>query len=108
MRAYLPISVVALQGLRKRAVPKDLLQRDSVQICTPAHQVTIDKVRKRLINHALLIYLQEILYCPTLVYMVSIFVFSSSSSSSSFTSNQFGFENVLKRLREPGIRATLL
>ncbi|KAA1077161.1 hypothetical protein PGTUg99_007250 [Puccinia graminis f. sp. tritici] len=67
---YLPISVIALRGLRKRAVPKDLLQRGSVQICTPTHQDTIDKVRKRLINHALLIYLQEILYCPTLVYML--------------------------------------
>ncbi|EFP81036.2 uncharacterized protein PGTG_07288 [Puccinia graminis f. sp. tritici CRL 75-36-700-3] len=92
---YLPISVIALRGLRKRAVPKDLLQRGSVQICTPTHQDTIDKVRKRLINHALLIYLQEILYCPTLVYMVRILLFSSSSSS--ITSNQVGFEMVLKR-----------
>lgn len=67
---YLPISVIALRGLRRRAVPKDILQRGSIQISTPNHQVTIDKVRKRLINHALLIYLQEILFCPTIVYML--------------------------------------
>ncbi|WAR59500.1 hypothetical protein PtB15_11B140 [Puccinia triticina] len=65
---YLPTWVIVLRGLRKQTVPEQLQGGASLQISS--HVSNTDKVRKRLMKHAFLIYFQEILYCPPLVYML--------------------------------------
>jgi len=82
---YLPTSILALRGLRNQVVPECTLKPDSVNESaanyqlqmmnvtkTPAQEMTEqEKVRKRLIIHAFLLYLDTVLYCPPLLYMLS-------------------------------------
>ncbi|KAH9468880.1 hypothetical protein Pst134EA_009409 [Puccinia striiformis f. sp. tritici] len=76
---YLPIFITVLRSLRRQSSTRD--QRVFPGNHTATNRDEIDKVRKRLIKHACLIYLQEILYCPALIYMVS----AHSSGASQFS-----------------------
>ncbi|KNZ61937.1 hypothetical protein VP01_1333g3 [Puccinia sorghi] len=83
---YVPTSILALRGLRNQVVPDCTLKKDYVdesvanydqlQIMnltkTPVQEMAdLEKVRKRLIIHACLLYLDTVLYCPPLLYMLS-------------------------------------
>ncbi|KAI7954842.1 hypothetical protein MJO28_005242 [Puccinia striiformis f. sp. tritici] len=78
---YLPIFITVLRSLRRQISPKYVSEKGFAGNPTAKERNAIDKVRKRLIKHACLIYLQEILYCPPIVYMLS----APSSSASHFS-----------------------
>ncbi|KAI9630774.1 hypothetical protein KEM48_013673 [Puccinia striiformis f. sp. tritici PST-130] len=78
---YLPIFITVLRSLRRQISPKYVSEKGFAGNPTAKERNAIDKVRKRLIKHACLIYLQEILYCPPIVYMVS----AHSSGASQFS-----------------------
>ncbi|KAA1080134.1 hypothetical protein PGTUg99_015675 [Puccinia graminis f. sp. tritici] len=85
---YMPTSIFALRGLRNQVTPECALKRGPAEQeeSLPNYQLQImtlamktpgqemanqEKVRKRLIKHAFLLYLDTILYCPPLMYMLS-------------------------------------
>ncbi|WAQ89354.1 hypothetical protein PtA15_11A41 [Puccinia triticina] len=82
---YVPTSIFALRGLRNQVIPECALQTEPVEDAPPNYQLQImtlsktpaqemadqEKVRKRLIKHAFLLYLDTVLYCPPLLYMLS-------------------------------------
>ncbi|KAI7933559.1 hypothetical protein MJO29_009082 [Puccinia striiformis f. sp. tritici] len=92
---YVPTSFYALRGLRNQTIPESVLKPSTtgheieeeegalrpeyqLQIMslpnmkTPAEEMEDqEKVRKRLVIHACLLYLDTVLYCPPLMYMLS-------------------------------------
>lgn len=85
MTLYIPTSFIALRGLRRQTITESSLQRISAMESISQGQGQIpsltrilarekaaaEKVRKRLITHAVLLYVDTFLYCPTLMYMLS-------------------------------------
>ncbi|EFP80907.2 uncharacterized protein PGTG_07159 [Puccinia graminis f. sp. tritici CRL 75-36-700-3] len=85
---YMPTSIFALRGLRNQVTPECALKRGPAEEeeSLPNYQLQImtltmktpgqemanqEKVRKRLIKQTLMLYLDTILYCPPLMYMLS-------------------------------------
>ncbi|OAV89118.1 hypothetical protein PTTG_28792 [Puccinia triticina 1-1 BBBD Race 1] len=66
---YLPTSIIVLRRLRQKTCDQNTLASNSVELSSPNHQKAMVQVRKRLINHAFLICLDEFLYLPPLVYL---------------------------------------
>ncbi|KAI9627800.1 hypothetical protein KEM48_011999 [Puccinia striiformis f. sp. tritici PST-130] len=86
---YVPTSMLAFRGLRKQTASgsaqkkkKEAREAPMSQHQTPMtklmndgpgqEKAALESVRRRLVKHAWLLYLDTILYCPILVYMVSI------------------------------------
>ncbi|KAI7950339.1 hypothetical protein MJO29_009013 [Puccinia striiformis f. sp. tritici] len=67
---YLPLFIIVLRILRRQISPKESRENGFAGDHTPKEMNAIDRVRKRLIKHACLVYLQEILYCPPVVYLM--------------------------------------
>jgi hypothetical protein len=74
LKVYLPTMIVISQRLHLRTVVADCLARRSTEISPTHPSKSASQVRNRLMKHAFLIFIEEILYIPPLVYMVSIFL----------------------------------
>jgi hypothetical protein len=85
IKLYMPTSIFALRGLRNQVTPEcalktrpaeeESLPNYQLQLMTPRQEMANqEKVRKRLIKHAFLLYLDTILYCPPLMYMVRMLI----------------------------------
>ncbi|KAI7938471.1 hypothetical protein MJO28_015391 [Puccinia striiformis f. sp. tritici] len=85
---YVPTSMLAFRGLRKQTASgsaqkkkKEAREAPMSQHQTPMtklmndgpgqEKAALESVRRRLVKHAWLLYLDTILYCPILVYMLS-------------------------------------
>lgn len=73
LAAYLPTMIVICQKLQLRPVAADYLAKNSTDVSSIHPNKSLSQVRKRLIKHAFLIFLEEILYIPPLVYMLFFF-----------------------------------
>ncbi|KAH9461499.1 hypothetical protein Pst134EA_017803 [Puccinia striiformis f. sp. tritici] len=67
---YFPLFIIVLRSLRRQISPMELPEKRFVGDHTTKKRNAIDKVRKRIIKHACLVYLQEILYCPPVLYLL--------------------------------------
>ncbi|KAH9451219.1 hypothetical protein MJO28_009249 [Puccinia striiformis f. sp. tritici] len=65
---YLPLFIIVLRSLRRQIPPMELPEKGLAGDPTTKKRNAIDRVRKRLIKHAFLVYLQEILYYPPVLY----------------------------------------
>ena len=74
LKVYLPTMIVISQRLHLKTVVADYLGRRSTEISPTHPSKSSSQVRNRLIKHAFLILLEEILYIPPLVYMVRLFL----------------------------------
>ncbi|PLW16710.1 hypothetical protein PCANC_10522 [Puccinia coronata f. sp. avenae] len=70
---YLPTLVLIYQRLKKKNVPKDHLAMVATEVSSAQHAQESSKVRNRLIQHGILILIEEILYIPPIVYMLFFF-----------------------------------
>ncbi|KAA1081483.1 hypothetical protein PGTUg99_004434 [Puccinia graminis f. sp. tritici] len=85
---YVPTSVLALRGLRNQIAPKQVTQTEASKdvedgaskyptinlITNDGHakeRAALESVRKRLVKHSCLLYLDTILYTPLIISMLS-------------------------------------
>jgi hypothetical protein len=58
------------QRLKQKKIPGDLLARVATEGSSAQHAQESNKVRKRLIQQGVFIFIQETLYIPPMMYMV--------------------------------------
>ena len=72
LKIYLPTWIIVSRRLAQEAVPADKLTGiSSTNSPISDHCNALLRVRRRVIKHGFLIILEEVLYLPPLVYMVS-------------------------------------
>lgn len=70
---YLPTMIIICQRLHQKSVAAKYLAQNSTEASSTHPNKSFSQVRTRIIKHAFLIFLEEILYIPPLVYMLFFF-----------------------------------
>ncbi|PLW19398.1 hypothetical protein PCANC_06343 [Puccinia coronata f. sp. avenae] len=70
---YLPTMIIICQRLHQKSVAAKYLAQNSTEVSSTHPNKSFSQVRTRIIKHAFLIFLEEILYIPPLVYMLFFF-----------------------------------